>query len=456
MDGSKPRSPSSPTSVFSFHRKPRSPETTTTTATVPSPQEREAIIREAKRHIRDIVRNDWNYETAWTNSPPATDSNASSMTADTTPSSSAPTTNGTTTTAATTTASSSTAGTEPLSEVVGWRLREYDSSSSEFEPEQAGPAQAARQHRRQEQSEDPDAAVRASTVERRRRRGRQLEEEMRWNIGLRIWVERRNAWSGARTRAHVKHTSGAQAAPSAAQEVDQKNTEKPPLVRPLSSESTGSRSTVPAEGEERGDQASQPSSDASSLVPETEVLSLSETQDAASKEVEVSAAATTEEEQSTAEEKDDSDDPDEPLVPLVRPLLPESNPIRSSIKPSLYPSIYSKIVVQGLTPTVPINLADVTRAMVEGWKADGQWPPKPTPQAPGDNIAVRRKANPANATLNDEKKRSHGVAGAMKKVLGFSGIHHYPFHRRSSSHGAGADNANEVPFVEENTGTRNA
>ncbi|GAE00111.1 hypothetical protein NFIA_088110 [Paecilomyces variotii No. 5] len=451
MDGSKPRSPSSPTSVFSFHRKPRSPETTTTTpATVPSQQEREAIIREAKRHVRDVVRNDWNYETALTNSPPSTDSNASSMTA--------ATTDGTATTAATTVASSSTAGTEPLPEVVGWRLREYDSSSSEFEPEQAGPAQAVRQHRRQELSEDSDAAVRAGTVERRRRRGRQLEEEMRWNIGLRIWVERRNAWSGARTRAHVKHTSGAQAAPSAAQEVDQKNTEKPPLVRPLSSESTGSRSTVPAEGEERGDQASQPSSDASSLVPETEVLSLSENQDATSKEAEVSSAGTaTEEEQSTTEEKDDYDDPNEPLVPLVRPLLPESNPIRSSIKPSLYPSIYSKIVVQGLTPTVPINLADVTRAMVEGWKADGQWPPKPTPQAPGDNIAVRRKANAANNTnLNDEKKRSHGVAGAMKKVLGFSGIHHYPFHRRSSSHGAGGDNANEVPFVEENTGTRNA
>ncbi|KAJ9198367.1 hypothetical protein DTO164E3_5200 [Paecilomyces variotii] len=453
MDGSKP---SSPTSVFSFHRKPRSPETTTTTATVPTQQEREAIILEAKRHIRDVVRNDWDYETSLTNSPPSAGSNASSTTA-TTPSSSAPTTtNSSTTTTATATTSSSTAGTESLSDVVGWRLREYDSSGSEFDPEQAGPAQAARQHRRPEQGKDSDAAVRANVVERRRRRRRQLEEEMRWNIGLRIWVERRNAWSGARTRADVKRTSGAQAAPSAAQEVDQKIAEKAPLVRPLSSESTGSRSTVPAEGEERGDQASQPSSDGSSLVPETEALSVSENHDAAAKEGGTSVPATTKEEQSTGEEKDDDEDPNEPLVPLVRPLLPESNPIRSSIKPSLYPSIYSKIVVQGLTPTVPINLADVTRAMVEGWKADGQWPPKPTPQAPGDNIVTRRRANAANNTgpNNDEKRKSHGVAGAMKKVLGFSGIHHYPFHRRGSSQGTGGDGANDVPLVEENPETQ--
>lgn len=64
------------------------------------------------------------------------------------------------------------------------------------------------------------------------------------------------------------------------------------------------------------------------------------------------------------------------LVPVPPPLVPRSNAVRAAITPAAYPSIYSKIVVQGLAPTIPVNLGDVVRAMVEGWKRDGEWPPK--------------------------------------------------------------------------------
>lgn len=34
------------------------------------------------------------------------------------------------------------------------------------------------------------------------------------------------------------------------------------------------------------------------------------------------------------------------------------------------------MVTQGITPAVPINLSDVVRALVQGWKDNGDWPPK--------------------------------------------------------------------------------
>lgn len=34
------------------------------------------------------------------------------------------------------------------------------------------------------------------------------------------------------------------------------------------------------------------------------------------------------------------------------------------------------MVTQGITPSVPINLSDVVQALVQGWKANGDWPPK--------------------------------------------------------------------------------
>ncbi|MCJ1299580.1 hypothetical protein MMC08_002372 [Hypocenomyce scalaris] len=94
------------------------------------------------------------------------------------------------------------------------------------------------------------------------------------------------------------------------------------------------------------------------------------------------------------------------LVPLHPPLLPASNVIRSSITPATYPSIYTKVITQGLTPTIPINLADVTRAMVQGWKADGEWPPK--------NIAV---VEPPVAKRAKRRSLIEGLGGRGMGIL---------------------------------------
>ncbi|KAI9877596.1 MAG: hypothetical protein M1830_003463 [Pleopsidium flavum] len=76
------------------------------------------------------------------------------------------------------------------------------------------------------------------------------------------------------------------------------------------------------------------------------------------------------------------------VVPLAPPLLPPTNPIRASITPNTYASIYAKVVVQGLAPTVPINLSDMTRALVVGWKEDDLWPPKPATLVSGVGTGV--------------------------------------------------------------------
>lgn len=73
--------------------------------------------------------------------------------------------------------------------------------------------------------------------------------------------------------------------------------------------------------------------------------------------------------------------PVETLIPLPRPLLPPQNPMRAAITPSMYNTIYDKVVVHSVQPACPINLADMTRACVAGWKRDGEWPPKTTPTA---------------------------------------------------------------------------
>ncbi|RMZ86395.1 hypothetical protein DV736_g6378, partial [Chaetothyriales sp. CBS 134916] len=43
--------------------------------------------------------------------------------------------------------------------------------------------------------------------------------------------------------------------------------------------------------------------------------------------------------------------------------------------------IYSKVVIQSLTPNIPIPLTHMTKILVEGWKSEGNWPPADTQSA---------------------------------------------------------------------------
>jgi hypothetical protein len=120
---------------------------------------------------------------------------------------------------------------------------------------------------------------------------------------------------------------------------------------------------------------------------------------------------------------------------VAPPFISDENPVRATINPAIYPSIYSKVVVQGMTPTVPVNLAHLTKAMVQGWKSDGQWPPKPaaTSIVLADDATVPKKPDPP-ANDAPQGRRKNSITNAVKKVFHFG-----PFHRRgSSSHDAGA------------------
>ncbi|KAF2200533.1 hypothetical protein GQ43DRAFT_396289, partial [Delitschia confertaspora ATCC 74209] len=86
-----------------------------------------------------------------------------------------------------------------------------------------------------------------------------------------------------------------------------------------------------------------------------------------------------------------ADPQEEELIPLPPSLL-SGNPIRTSITPKIYPEIYNKVVVTGRTPSVPINLSDMTRALVQGWKDSGEWPPR---SGPLDPLVGRKKGSAA-------------------------------------------------------------
>ncbi|KAL8354112.1 hypothetical protein RB601_003794 [Gaeumannomyces tritici] len=73
--------------------------------------------------------------------------------------------------------------------------------------------------------------------------------------------------------------------------------------------------------------------------------------------------------------------PVETVVPIPAPLLPPANAMRASISPAIYLSIYDKVVSHSLQPSCPINLVDMMRSCVAGWKRDGEWPPRPSAAA---------------------------------------------------------------------------
>lgn len=195
---------------------------------------------------------------------------------------------------------------EEVLEVTEFRERYYGDSCSEeggLGPSSSAVKKAASttQPREEYKFDSPDSVgdeVAQKRQDRKRKRRAAQEEEMQWNDGLRMFVDRRDAWTGA--------------------------------------------ASVRKYGTQRGK-----GSDSDTALAHSS----------------------------------SKNDPTDPLIP-VAPTLLADNPIRSSIRPSTYPDIYSNVVITGRSPTVPVNLADMTRALVQGWKNDGEWPPKPGPLDP--------------------------------------------------------------------------
>ncbi|OBT92274.1 hypothetical protein VE01_09502 [Pseudogymnoascus verrucosus] len=102
------------------------------------------------------------------------------------------------------------------------------------------------------------------------------------------------------------------------------------------------------------------------------------------------------------------------LVPVAPPLLPPSTPMRRNITSRAHSTIYDKVVMQSQTPMCPINLQTVVSSCVDGWKRDGEWPPRGT--EPEAGVARRR------ADVAAQAQAQKGVwRRSLQKVFGRGG-----------------------------------
>ncbi|KAK4133271.1 hypothetical protein BT67DRAFT_361248, partial [Trichocladium antarcticum] len=254
------------------------------------------------------------------------------------------------------------------------------------------------------------ASVLTSIDSKRTRRRRAVRDEVKWNPGLACFEARRNAWTGAKM-ARVKPKPPSPVSPSSSRRIFWRH------HRTQSSASHGVASGSP------------PGPTSALHHTTTHSSQHTDTTRASESDSANSAAARTPSHEDAAAPPA-ALYPVETLIPLPPPLLPPQNPMRASVQPSMYGSLYDKVVAQNMQPSCPVNLADMMRACVVGWKRDGEWPPKsmyapPTPAlgaaaaaaaaAAADMLATRqRKAQHAriNQKQADAKRKAAAASAA--------------------------------------------
>ena len=234
--------------------------------------------------------------------------------------------------------------------------------SSDFESD--GPSQKKATAMKKSAESDPykfdsPDAIGTSILEKKRRKRKLFEEEIGWNEGVRTYAKRRDAWTGATERCPGKRKR-------LGSNFDAKNGR------------TGSSST-----------------DVSTEWPST---------------------SPSNQQSSSSDSMNPPDEKPGPWLPVYPPLLPDDNPVRANITPAAYSTIYSKVVIQSLTPTVPIPLTHMTYALIEGWKADNQWP-SPSSASP-TVIRLEGPSKKSSNLLRFRKYRVNGEKGRVKKGLG--------------------------------------
>lgn len=257
------------------------------------------------------------------------------------------------------------------------------------------------------------AAVRSKVQAKRAKRRRALRDEVAWNDGLACFVARRDAWTGAKTvRVKPKTAVTSPLSPTSSKHLFWR-TKSHTRTESTSSQTGHGTSplapsiSAPAAGGHNGNP----------LSPTT-----------------THASNTSSSEGDAVKPPSSPDYPIETLLPLAPPLIPPANSMRSSIVPSIYASIYDKVVKHSMQPSCPINLADMIRSCVAGWKRDGEWPPRITPPEPGV-VAVRKKIDGdggrkmsfggllggGKARTSEESKEEDGAKGlrrSLQKVFG--------------------------------------
>ncbi|EHK18681.1 uncharacterized protein TRIVIDRAFT_172349 [Trichoderma virens Gv29-8] len=259
--------------------------------------------------------------------------------------------------------------------------------------------------------EATDNATKISILEKRAQRRRAARDEMTWNEGLACFEARRNAWTGAKTvRVRSKPVSSPPVSPRSPRRFFFRRSisGSPPSAaliepNPLGNSPTGTISDISSMSKQ-GSRDSDRVSDR--LLPV------------------------------------------QTLLPIPPPILPPNNSFRASITPAIYLSLYDKVILNNLQPSCPINLADMIRSCVTGWKRDGEWPPKPSAPEPIVVAMRRKKAKKASTTTggsvgitarrlsfgllgrdkDDEYHAGMGIRKSLQKVLGLGaqpdGQHH--------------------------------
>lgn len=222
--------------------------------------------------------------------------------------------------------------------------------------------------------ETPDAVgstVKATELARSAKRRRDARAEMEWNTGLACFTARRDAWTGAKVvRVRPKPVESTPTSPT---------TKRLSFWRLSSSSSPSSPTDSPAES-------------TVGTVP----LSPSGTRTSGDTTAVSSVDTDPRDPRDLRTKEDTSGYPVQTLLPTPPPLLPAANPMRASISPANYGAIYDKIIINALTPACPINLADMLRACVVGWKRDGEWPPRAADVPPV--VALRKKKRKDSTT----------------------------------------------------------
>ena len=250
---------------------------------------------------------------------------------------------------------------------VEWREREYSSDESS-ETESVTTASSNGSKKSTFKFDGPDTVgvqISDRKTARKRKRQKALDEEVTWNEGLAHWLSRRDAWSGAHTSQQVQLLENSRAEQGDSTSASANSTPR------TSTSSTNSQTSA----------ALSTPSTTPELVPEQTIIN---TRPPAP--------------------------PSELLVPLAPPIL-INHPIRRRISPEMYPEIYAKIILQSRTPSVPINLLLLTDALVQGWKDDGEWPPK---QAPVEKSIGRKKNSGHESSL----KSGVRAVGRVLRITG--------------------------------------
>ena len=244
-------------------------------------------------------------------------------------------------------------------EPLEYRVRVDGSSDFESDGTNHKKATAQKSNESDPYKFDSPDAIGTSILEKKRKKRKLFEEEMQWNEGIRTYAKRRDAWTGATDR-----WPGKRRRMGPGFDTD--------------SGRNGSNSTdVSAEWPLSRSPSDPQSSSSDSLNP--------------------------------------PDDEPGPWLPVYSPLLPDDNPVRANITPAAYPTIYSKVVIQSLTPAVPIPLTHMTYALIAGWKQDGAWPPQS--QAPVTSVR-HEGSKKSSGLLKFRKQRTNSEKSRVKKGLG--------------------------------------